>query len=73
MKMTATIEVEFEDDGKFDPGRARYNLEEALRRGAQELESAIEYGIENACIPTGIRRGVGTTSVKVSRSQIVEL
>lgn len=71
MKMKATIEVEFEDDGRQTS--PKHILEVALTRGVGQLASNIEYGITGASVPTGIKRGANppTTKVKVVKQEVV--
>jgi hypothetical protein len=63
MKVTATIEVEFEMD-QGQPENAAYA---ALARGRGELQIAIEYGVQG--MPTGVKRG--SARATITRQQII--
>jgi hypothetical protein len=62
MKMKATIDVEFEDDGR--QSNPEYTLDLALTRAVGQLPRIIEYGITDQSVPTGIRRGASPSTTK---------
>jgi hypothetical protein len=63
MKVTATIEVEFE----MDQGQPENAANAALARGRGELQIAIEHGVQG--IRTGVKRG--SARATITRQQII--
>ncbi len=64
MKMKATIEVEFQADGRQT--NPEHVLETALIRAVGQLPSIIEHGITGTSVPTGIKRDQSPSTTKVT-------